>query len=194
MFKFIRLFFLFVFSFILITACKKNGFGNVEGKVFENGTSTPIANAKIKLSWKDGNKEWESNTVTDKNGFYHLKYRKKIGIKYSITASSINYHSMAQEFNYNIEYRRSDVNIYLNPLAKIQFRVINSTASTFMININNQFNYTTIPNKDTILPYIMNASGYGRTQFYYTVNGSPFYHDVYIYQKNAVYTYTISIN
>ncbi len=194
MFKFIKTYFLFSILFISITACKKHGFGNVEGKVYENGTITPIANAKVKLYWKDGDKDWESNTVTDADGFYHLKYRKIVGIKYNIVASSSNYYSMAQEFNYNIEYRKSTVNIYLNPAAKIQFRIINSTPSSFLININHQYNYTAIPNKDTILPYLLNANGYGKTAISYTVNGSQFYYDIYIHQKNAVYTHTITIN
>lgn len=183
-----------IITIILSGACRKTGFGSIEGAVYENGTNEPISNIYVYLSWTDGHKEWQKKELTDASGRFKIKFYKDTEKTYRLSAYSAAHYGMVDEGSYGIEKRKTKHDIYLNPFAEIQFRIINTTSVSTVVDMPYQFYYQAKPNHDTILPKRIKANGFGKTKIGYNVGPTSNLTDIYIYSKNSVYTHTISIN
>jgi len=194
-----KIYFVITVLIVFCTACKKSGFGHVEGTVYEMGTSDPASNVYVYLTWHDGNKSWQEKELTDQSGHYKISFYKKAGRKYNLNAVSDAYWAPSDMFV--VDHRKTKNNLTITPTAKIQFRVINTRSIATYIAINTDKtiqSLTAKPNSDTLLPQYHIANGYGKTKIFGFIGKYPneqsFSSEEYIYKKDALITHTLYIN
>ncbi|HRG00454.1 MAG TPA: hypothetical protein PKZ75_05025 [Bacteroidia bacterium] len=196
-------FILFCIFFATVTACKKSGFGEVEGVVRDSYTNQPISGGRVNLIWFDGtysgNKNWEKSTTADGNGHYKISFYKKKNRIYDLVSSSDSYWGQSNR-SLTVDQRKTNCDIYLDPIAYIQFRVKNNTANQVKIVIGDYVeSFFVQPFSDTSSIKQHRANGNGETVISWQLGQFPnevsYFDKVYIYSGGgAVVTHTININ
>lgn len=99
-------------------------------------TNQPISGVRVNLIWFDGtysgNKNWEKSTTADGNGHYKISFYKKKNRIYDLVSSSDSYWGQSNR-SLTVDQRKTNCDIYLDPIAYIQFRVKNNTANQVKI-------------------------------------------------------------
>lgn len=192
----------FCISAAIFASCQKTGFGSVEGVVRDSYTNQPIQGAHVNLVWLDGtysgNKNWEKSTTSDINGRYKISFYKRTNRKYDLQVNFDSYWGPSQSST--VDKRKTDQDIYLDPIAFIRYRVINHTSNAVKIVIGDYLeNFIVQPGMDTLSNTNHKANGNGETNIGWQLGQFPnevTYHDkVNIHSgASAVFTYTININ
>ena len=194
---------LFFTFFVIVTACKKSGFGAVEGIVRDSYTNQPISGARVNLVWLDGtysgNSNWEKGTNADGSGHYKISFYKKKNRKYKLYANSDSYWGQSNS-SITVDQRKTNNDIYLDPIAHIQYRVKNNTSNTVKIVIGDYIeSFLVQPFMDTLSNKQHKANGNGETYVNWQLGQFPnevsYFDKVYIYSgEGTVVTHTININ
>lgn len=192
----------FCISAAIFASCQKTGFGSVEGTVRDSYTNQPIQGADINLVWLDGtysgNKNWEKSATSDLNGHYKISFYKRTNRTYDLTATAGAYWGQSKTVSLN--RRKTDTDIYLDPIAYIRYRVINNTSNAVTIVIGDyKERFLVRSGMDTLSQTNHKANGNGTTYIDWQLGEFPnqiSYHDKVNISSGAltVVTYTININ
>jgi hypothetical protein len=167
---------------VLMLSCDKNGFGTVEGYVYEYGTNVPIPNVYVRIN-KYSNvistSPYRSGT-SNKHGYYKIKYfNNYFGAKYYLDVISGEHKS---EFHISFDQRKSNIITYLHAYSHYKMRIKNNLPYAVKVSahlgIEKYYSYSTSfyvgANRDTICPALFktNANVVHPISWYYGATAS----------------------
>ncbi len=193
--------FIIVIFFLATTlSCDKSGFGSIEGYVYDSFTGKAIAGAKVQMGYSGISKSdrWVKYTTTDNLGYYKISYFKKRSKDYLIFTNSDNYYNQSSGSVRSVDHRKTYHNMFLDPIAQVQFMVVNntSTAANVIINLYPAETILVQPNSNTLSITQHNVNGNGETVFQWQLNVNGTYNNekIEIHTGPSVVTHTIYIN
>ena len=189
------LFIVFFFS------CNKWGKGYVEGHVYENGTTEPVANAKVKLfSSHYGNQGYVLGDVkSDANGYFKISYHNALSGSWSYQVTVSNPEGWPSGQKKDISNRKEKIEFYFDPIAYVRFRIKNNTPNNFSLGFFSDDNPAVLGinglgNTDQIYPDLLEVNGNGTTKISWNYLSNTYSDNVTIYHKKDTLIYLITLN
>ena len=164
--------FAIVLIIISFSSCKKYGDGYVIGTVYETNTNNPLTEVKVylerkKISHIESNYDFFiiDSCLTNPSGTYKFSFDKKRRYEYQLRARYTNYYGSSRG-NYTLTLKKTEVNLELDPVAYIKFRIKKNSPSSNYFYTTINYHSTTVYSLqnitqpfDTILPGIYKVNG-----------------------------------